>query len=400
MNVNETNKPKWKCIITIFLTTIGVYLGFKYLLPLILPFLIAYFLSWIIRPSTEFLYRRFKFPRALGGFLSLIILLATVGTGLYFLLNVLTKQAIEFMRNVPIYLDIISRKLDRWCQFGDRFFRLEGGTAREIMDDNLSEMVQGIKSTIMPQLTHFTLNALLVIVGGIGIILIILISSVLMVQDLPYYREKYRNIVIYKDLRKVTDKLTDVGMAYIRTQLTIMAVVAVICVIGLSIIKNEYALLLGIGIAILDALPILGSGMILIPWGIIQLINGNILAAAVLLTIFLLCQIVREILEPKLLGNRIGIRPLFTLLSVYIGLKLFSVAGFILGPIGLIIIITVVRMVDDKSCCAEETPEEEQEAQIDRTKEGIAEENRDKKDRNEKDKKEKNSDKKDRDEKN
>jgi len=88
--------------------------------------------------------------------------------------------------------------------------------------------------------------------------------------------------------------------------------------------------------------------MILIPWSIITLINGNIYAAAVLITTYLICQIIREVLEPKLIGSRIGIKPLYTLISMYIGLKLFGVAGFILGPIGLIIIITVIRMQNEK----------------------------------------------------
>jgi len=79
-----------------------------------------------------------------------------------------------------------------------------------------------------------------------------------------------------------------------------------------------------------------------------MLINGNIYGAAILFTTYLLCQIVREILEPKLIGNQIGIKPLFTLISMYIGVRLFSIAGFFLGPIGLIIIITIVRVLSEK----------------------------------------------------
>src|SRR5690606_32935330 len=112
--------------------------------------------------------------------------------------------------------------------------------------------------------------------------------------------------------------------------------------------RKEYSLVLGIFKAILDALPIIGSGMILIPWSIIMLINGNIFAAAILITVYLLCQIIREIVEPKLIGNRIGIRPLYTLMSMYVGLKLFGIAGFILGPVGLIIIIAIIKSLNEK----------------------------------------------------
>ena len=86
-------------------------------------------------------------------------------------------------------------------------------------------------------------------------------------------------------------------MAYFRSQLLIMAMVAIICVIGLVLIKNQYALLLGLGIALLDALPVIGSGMILIPWSIMMLFDGNIYAAAILITTYLICQIIREVLN-------------------------------------------------------------------------------------------------------
>ncbi|NLP15413.1 MAG: AI-2E family transporter, partial [Clostridiales bacterium] len=66
------------------------------------------------------------------------------------------------------------------------------------------------------------------------------------------------------------------------------------------------------------------------------------------ITVYLLCQIIREIVEPKLIGNRIGIRPLYTLMSMYVGLKLFGIAGFILGPVGLIIIIAIIKSLNEK----------------------------------------------------
>ena len=79
-----------------------------------------------------------------------------------------------------------------------------------------------------------------------------------------------------------------------------------------------------------------------------MLLNGDIFGAAVLLTTYLVCQIIREVIEPKLIGNRIGIKPLYTLMAMYIGLKLFGIAGFILGPVGLVIIITIIKVVNSK----------------------------------------------------
>lgn len=349
MKIREENKTRMKILLIIVGTTLAVYLGFRFILPLILPFLFAYFLAWLIRPSTEFLYRRMKIPRIIGGTVSLGVLTAVIGTALFYLCNILMKQAIEFIKNIPIYLNYLADKVDHLCTSCDDIFGLDGGTFREIMDDNITHVIDRIKTNVMPGITSRTISYTIAFVAAIGVLLIVLISAVLIVKDLPAFRKKYEDSELYKDIHLVTDKLADAGIAYLRTQLIIMAIVAVISFLGLTVMKNPYALMLGLLIALMDALPILGSGIIYIPWTIIMLFNGDLFAAAILFTTFLVCQILREILEPKLIGKRIGIKPLFTLVSMYVGVKLFSIAGFILGPIGLIIIITIVKVIIEKS---------------------------------------------------
>ncbi len=349
MKIKEENKIRLKILLIIAGTTLAVYLGFRFILPLIFPFLFAYFLAWMIRPTTEFMYRKMKIPRIIGGTISLGVLTAVIGAALFYLFNTLTKQTITIIRNMPVYLDYLAVKLDRFCTSCDGVLGFKRGTLRGVMDDNFTRMVDRLKSNVMPVITQRTISYTITLVVAIGVILIILISAVLIVKDLPAFRKKYGNSEVYKDIHMVTNKLADAGIAYLRTQLIIMSIIAVISFLGLTIMKNPYALMIGILIALMDALPILGSGIVYIPWTIIMLFDGNIYAAAILITTFLACQILREILEPKLIGNRIGIKPLFTIASMYVGVKLFSVAGFVLGPIGLIIIITIVKVILEKT---------------------------------------------------
>jgi sporulation integral membrane protein YtvI len=331
------------------LISIGVYLSFRYLLGLILPFLIAYFLAWIIRPVTETLYRRLRLPRILGGSLSLFLLFAVFGTGICLLINILIKQAIAFIRNLPVYLNMVANKLDRICQGCDELFGLEEGAMRTMVDDNLRQAMNRVKNNLMPQVTERTISITVGIIAFIGVLLIIFVSAVLIVKELPSFQEKYSEHSLYKDFHRITGKLSEAGAAYLRSQIIIMIIVALLCILGLTLLHNDYAVLLGLGIAIMDALPVIGSGIVFIPWAIVMLMNGNIYAAAVLITIYLICQILREVLEPKLIGNRIGIKPLYTLIAMYIGVKLFSIIGFILGPIGLVIIITIYKVVNEKT---------------------------------------------------
>lgn len=348
MEIWDTMNDRVKFFIKGIIIILGVYLGFRFILPLILPFIFAYFLAWIVRPVTEFLYKKIKIPRIIGGSISLILLLSIIGTGLFYLGNMLIKQALNFARNIPVYLNVLAGRLDSICSSCDELLGLAAGSVRAIMDENMLSMVNKVKTDMVPGLTAKTLYYMVKFIGFIGILLIIFISAVLIVKEVPELKTKYKNTEVYNDFNKVFSKLAEAGLAYFRSQLLIMAMVAIICVIGLVLIKNQYALLLGLGIALLDALPVIGSGMILIPWSIMMLFDGNIYAAAILITTYLICQIIREVLEPKLIGNRIGVKPLYTLISMYMGLKLFGVAGFILGPVALIIIITIVKVIDDK----------------------------------------------------
>lgn len=345
--LNRSFMIRW--FFTIVTITACVYLSFRYLLPLIFPFLVAYFLAWIIRPVTEALYQRMKIPRVIGGSFSLLLLVGVFGTAFCMMINILIKQAILFIKNIPIWYDVIAGKLDSVCAYMDNLFGCNCGTVRNIVDDNLKNTVIMVKTDIIPKLTKQSIFITIQLVGFIGIVLIVLVAAVLIAKDQPLMRKYYEKNKLYQEFHKVTVKLSEAGIAFLRCQLIIMSIVAVICVLGLYFIKNEYAMLLGIGIAILDALPILGSGMVLVPWSIVTLINGNIFKAAMLFTIFLVCQVIREILEPKLIGNRIGIKPLYTLIAMYIGVKLFSLAGFFLGPIGLLIIITIFKVLYEKA---------------------------------------------------
>ena len=113
--------------------------------------------------------------------------------------------------------------------------------------------------------------------------------------------------------------------------------------IGLSILDVNYALLIALGIAILDALPFFGSGAVLWPWTIISFINGDIKNGIGLIIIYLAVIFTRQMIEPKIVSESIGIHPVLTLMSMYLGFKLFSIGGMILGPMTLILIVSFYK---------------------------------------------------------
>lgn len=339
---------KTKLLYVIVATIIGVYIGFEYILPLFIPFVLAYFIAWILLPAVKFLHRKIHMPRLIGGVITLGGLGSVVSWALYHLFGIFLQQLTVLLQNMPIYLSILGAHVDRLCDGCDAFFGIQLGTMRGYFYSSMDGLLSVVKAKIMPAITSQSLNIMIGLAGIAGVILIVLVTILLLIKDEEDYANSFKSSVYYPDIHLITSKLSEMGIAYLRTQAIMMAIISTMCTLGLLLINNKYALIIGIGIGIFDAFPILGSGLILVPWGIIELFNRKLYSAAILLTMYLICQLIRQFLEPRLLGNRIGIKPIYTLMSMYVGLKVFGVAGFILGPLGLVIINTIVNEYKDR----------------------------------------------------
>ena len=151
-------------------------------------------------------------------------------------------------------------------------------------------------------------------------------------------KEKIKGLFFYNELSKIKSKMSIIFRAYIKAQLVIMLITSTLCSIGFALIKNPYFLILGIVVGLLDALPLIGLGIIMIPWAVGYFIIGNVRKGLVIAVIYIICYFVREILEPKLIGDNAGIGPLTSLVCIYIGYEIFGLLGVFLGPIAYMII--------------------------------------------------------------
>ena len=126
-----------------------------------------------------------------------------------------------------------------------------------------------------------------------------------------------------------------------------------ISIIGLYLFKFigmnvKYPLLMAIVIGFVDALPILGSGTIMVPWAVISALNGDIKLGIAIVVLWIIMSIVRQFLEPKIVSGKIGIHPIFTLIAMYTGFKLIGIMGMLVGPIVLIILKSIISKEIDK----------------------------------------------------
>lgn len=345
-NENKKKLNKRKYILTIFGTTLGVYLLIKCILPLVVPFVFAYFIAIALLPITRFLEKKIKIPKTISGGFLLVILFTIMGTTLFFLLKNLINQIVTLLINLPVYQAAVLNVVDSMCAGCDGMFGLMEGQTRGFVDSNISTMFVNIQRNVLPEISERTLYIVIKIVGLTGAIIFLVVSTLLMIHDVDAIKEDYSKLLIYEDIKRIKKKVSSAGIAYFKAQIIIMSIVAGINVGGLFLINNRYALLIGIVIALIDAFPVLGSGIILVPWAIISLFTKDVFNAAILMSVYLLCQLVRQMLEPRLIGDKIGIHPIFTIMAIYVGIQLFGILGVVLGPLALVTIKAIVEVVD------------------------------------------------------
>lgn len=349
---HEKNEKQKKATILI-VGAIIIYIVFRYLLPYVLPFFCAYFIAKLLEPCMDFLVNRWKFPKSIAALLPLFLFVMIVGCVVCCLGKVLITQTGHFLEALPKYQTMLYEKMQCICQYCDGLLNVKQGTSWNTAYLKIVNSVDGMQSKMMGNLTTGTWEALKNAAGLFGTIGIMLIFVYMLLKDKEYYEKAYERSIFYKEIHMLGKPLSKAGIAYLKTQGILILLIGGVCSAGLYLIGNEYALLFGVGIAIFDAFPVLGSGLILVPWALIKLLSKDLAGAIILLVMYLLCQCIRQLLEPKLLGNGIGINPLMTLGAIYVGIRLFGILGMVLGPVAVVILKTLWKEIGEKKVIQE-----------------------------------------------
>ena len=348
---------KLKKTILIVGVTGAVYGSFKYLLPLVIPFLIAGGIALLLRPSAEWVSRKCRIrvggkncgiPAGVVGAVELVAFIAIMAVGIYYGGRKLYLEAGLLADRIPVWIDGLDQWLTGACHGMEALFCLKKDVLVRLMREMLRELLETVKNGIMPYLMA---NSVAVFRAGVNasvISVVILISVSLSLQEMDRWGRRCRNSVYRREFSMIAHRLAIVGNAYLKTQGVIMLLTTAICTTGFWLLKNPYYILAGIGIGLLDALPIFGTGTVLIPWALILFVKGQWGRGIAILILYLVCYFLREILEAKMMGDRVGLSPMETLVSMYVGLQLFGIVGFILGPVGLLLIEDLVQVLDQK----------------------------------------------------
>ena len=303
-------------------------------------------IAWFLRKPIKFLKQKIYIKPMIAGTLLIVFAFLIIGGGIVYGIRLLLKQFADFATNYDFYEAERNIFLEGICNYCDTFFRVKSGSAFSVLNNGLDNIVLFFQEELIPFITKHSLKAAISVTELVATIIVIFVASLLFLSDMTSEKriEKYNNSFFLLEWGEVKKELSGAGIAYLKTQIILIILISLTCSIGFFIIKNPYALLFGVMIGILDAFPILGSGMILVPWAIIYFIKGKMLSGAVLLTLYGICQFFREYLEPKLLGGKMGVRPVHSLMAVYVGYELFGISGIFLGPMGLVLIKSLWRV--------------------------------------------------------
>lgn len=357
-----TNIAYWVVILAI------VFLVFKYLINLVMPFFLAFIFAAVVRPLSRMLSRkeyykkmpdgkkvlvkrRFPMNRSAAGVISALILFLIMA-GLLALILVKTFDGVSsFVATIPSLYE--QRILPILNQI---FYEVEQFAAR--FDETVQEMVEAaipnVLSSIGSAVTNFSAKAVTFVANFVSRVpsillntIICLIATVFIAVDFDRASDFIRRNLPEKPLtmvRNVRDSFLSTIWQFLRSYFLIFCITATEITVGLLLIGMGNPLMLGILIAIFDAFPIVGSGMILLPWAIITMITGELWRGLALAALYATVVIARQIIEPKIVGKHVGLRPIVTLMCMFVGSKLF---GGLIGLFGLPITAAILVDLND-----------------------------------------------------
>lgn len=341
--------------ISIFLLSLILIFILLKLAVFYMPFLIGFIISLMIEPIIRKLANRTGLARKTSAIIILIILFSILIGAIIGGIIALITESSNLLESINIYIE----KIYNFVQENVLNFKI-----KEIdLPVKVIEIIENCTTKLLNSVTTFTTNFLtntlqkvtLIPVAFIYITITVL-STYFICADKFYILDQVEHHVprlwvkrFIKHLREITGVLGN----YLKAEVILIIISFFIVLIGLYIgsftgLKIEYPFLCALGIAFVDALPILGSGTVMIPWAIFAFLDNNISLALLLIGLYILTVVIRQMLEPKLVSNKIGIHPIFTLIAMYTGFKIIGIMGLFLGPIILIILKNIfATMIDD-----------------------------------------------------
>jgi sporulation integral membrane protein YtvI len=317
----------------------AIYLLIKFLLPFVLPFVIGVFLAFILEPALRFMTSRLHLSR--GG-AAAILVLVMVGAALFLASWTLTRIAAEVTElygYLPQYYGEFNRVIAEILRVvGDISEQLPEPLARAAQDQwnrlysLLSALVSGAGGVVRT-VPSFTINTVFTF-----------LATFFVMKDRAAIGAFLRSLLpagAFAHFKNVEMDMLGGIAGFVRAQTVLILVTMAINILGLTLLGSRYAVALGMLLALLDLLPIVGPGLVYLPWIGYQLIWGTVSQGLGLLALYGIVSLLRQVIQTQIVGREMGLHPLVALFSLYAGVKLFGAPGVIYGPLTAILLKTL-----------------------------------------------------------
>lgn len=342
-------------ILSVIAALVAVVMFFPSILQLLwsivlifMPFVLAYAVSLFANNLADALQSRFRLPRSISAILVIFLTVGVIGGIVGGVIWKVIEEIKQLYENFPsVYANIQSS----WNKISDNLsyiFEQLPYNVQQSVNSLHEQFMDGLASVVKDTQVFKTAGDIAKRLPSILVSVITFILSLyFMISDSKQVNEFLKRHVPKNVQERVSQLKTEIKKymgGYLRAQMIMMGISFVILIIGLLILRVDYALIIAIAIAIFDALPFFGSGAVLIPWAIVSFLSGSTSTGVTLLIIYLSVLLMRQLIEPKIVGKSIGMHPLLTLMSMYAGYRVFSIGGLILGPLTLTLIISFYKV--------------------------------------------------------
>ncbi len=341
-------------ILYVLLLLLGLYLAIK-LSIFYMPFLIAFIISLLIEPLIKFIMNKTELTRRTSSIIIFIIVSLIILGSLAWIIITLFSESSRLLQGLNDYVDKAYKQIQGFISTFD-FDKIH-------LSDEIVAVVNNSTTNMIETGTNWLRNALtglinfitqiptIAICVGITVLALyfICVDKIYILDQLEYHLPK----VWFRKMNLHLKELIQTLGGYLKAQATLILISFIISLIGLYLLSFlkfnvQYPLLMALLIGFVDALPILGSGTVMVPWAIISGLNGDLRLGIAIITLLIIMSVVRQFLEPKLVSKNIGIHPIFTLIAMYTGFKFIGIMGLLVGPIVLIIFKNIFANLIDK----------------------------------------------------
>lgn len=338
----------------VLLLLLGLYIALKLSL-FYMPFLVAFIISLMIEPAIKYIMAKTKLTRRTSSIIIFVIVSAIILGSLAWILITLFSESSSLLQGLNNYFDKAYIQFQKFIE-SFQFDKIH-------VSDEVLNVIQNSTGDLLETASNWLRNSLTGLINivtslpSIAICIgITVIALYFICVDKIYILDQVEHHLPKVWVRKIGKHLKDLIQTlggYLKAEATLVLVSFIISLVGLYILQFtgfqvEYPLLMALFIGFVDALPILGSGTVMIPWAIICALNGDINLGIAILVLLIIMSIARQILEPKLVSKNIGVHPIFTLIAMYTGFKIIGIMGLLIGPIILIIFKNIFASLIDQ----------------------------------------------------